>query len=235
MKIEIWSDIVCPFCYIGKRRIENAIANFEHADKIEVEWKSFLLNPDQVSDPSKKTAEYLSESKGWSPEQTRQMISQVTEMAAEEGLTYHIDKAVVANPKDAHRVLQYAKTQGKGDEMKERLLKAYLMDGANIADHGLLVDLATEIGLDKSRVQEVLASDQFADKVAQDIYEAKQIEVRGVPFFVFDNKYGISGAQHPDAFKETLVKAWNNYAQQLPNLEMATSKNDDACDINGDC
>ncbi|HNP18920.1 MAG TPA: DsbA family oxidoreductase [Fulvivirga sp.] len=214
MKIEIWSDIVCPFCYIGKRRIENALAKFRHADKIEVEWKSFLLNPDQVSDPSKTTAEYLSETKGWSYEQTLNSIKQVTQMAAEEGLTYLLEKSVVANPKDAHRVLQYAKTQGKGDKMKERLFKAYFTESANIADHNLLTELAGEIGLDKAKVKQVLDTDEFSDKVAQDIYESRQLEVRGVPFFVLDNKYGISGAQSPEVFKETLEKAWANFEKE---------------------
>ncbi len=235
MKIEIWSDIVCPFCYIGKRRIENALANFEHADKVEVEWKSFLLNPDQVSDPSQKTAEYLAKTKGWTHDQTMQMFNQVSEMAAEEGLTYHLDQAVVANPKDAHRVLQYAKTQNKGDEMKERLFKAYFTESVNIADHNLLVALAGEIGLDTARVKQVLESDEFSDKVAQDIYESRQIEVRGVPFFVLDNRYGISGAQHPDVFKETLQKAWDNFEKNQPELQVESTADGAACDVDGEC
>jgi predicted DsbA family dithiol-disulfide isomerase len=231
MKIEIWSDIVCPFCYIGKRRMENALTNFEHADEIEIEWKSFLLNPDMITDPSKKTVEYLADIKGWSKEQALQMTNQVVAMAEEEGLTYHMDKAVVANPKDAHRVLQYAKTQEKGDEMKERLLKAYFTEGVNIADFSKITELAVEVGLDEATVKEVLQSGQFAEKVQQDIYESQQLGVRGVPFFVLDNKYGISGAQHPDNFTEILNKAWNNYAEQHTNLIASTSN--DACDIEG--
>jgi predicted DsbA family dithiol-disulfide isomerase len=235
MKIEIWSDIVCPFCYIGKRRIENVLAKFEHAHKIEVEWKSFLLNPDMITDPSKKTVEYLAEIKGWSKDQALQMTNQVVAMAEEEGLTYHMDKAVVANPKDAHRVLQYAKTQEKGDEMKERLLKAYFTEGVNIADFSKITELAVEVGLDEATVKEVLQSGQFAEKVQQDIYESQQLGVRGVPFFVLDNKYGISGAQHPDNFTEILNKAWNNYAEELPKSDLVTKKSNDVCDIEGDC
>jgi predicted DsbA family dithiol-disulfide isomerase len=235
MKIEIWSDIVCPFCYIGKRRIENALKNHPHADKIKVEWKSFLLNPDMVSDPNKKNIEYLAEIKGWSLEQAKQITQQVVDMAAQEGLEYNMDIAVVANPKDAHRVIQYAKTIALGDAMKERFLKAYFTEGKNIADFDTITALAVEIGLDADKVKAVLESSEYADKIQYDIYESQQLGVRGVPFFVLDNRYGISGAQHPDVFKETLDKAWDNYVQNQPNLEMVTSEPGDACDIDGEC
>lgn len=234
MKIEIWSDIVCPFCYIGKRRIENALKNHPHADKIEVEWKSFLLNPDMVSDPTKKNVEYLAEIKGWSLEQARQITQQVVDMAAQEGLEYNMDQAVVANPKDAHRVIQYAKTIGLGDAMKERFLKAYFTEGKNIADFDTLTALAVEVGLDADKVKEVLESGEYADKIQYDIYESQQLGVRGVPFFVLDGKYGISGAQHPDVFKDTLDKVWNNYAKENSPLEMINSDGN-ACDIDGEC
>lgn len=235
MKIEIWSDIVCPFCYIGKRRIENALKNHPHADKIKVEWKSFLLNPDMVSDPTKKNVEYLAEIKGWSLEQAKQITQQVVDMAAQEGLEYNMDIAVVANPKDAHRVIQYAKTVSLGDAMKERFLKAYFTEGKNIADFDTITALAVEVGLDADKVKAVLESGEYADKIQYDIYESQQLGVRGVPFFVLDNRYGISGAQHPDVFKETLDKAWDNYVQNQPNLEMVTSTSGDACDIDGEC
>lgn len=235
MKIEIWSDIVCPFCYIGKRRIENALKDHPHADKIEVEWKTFLLNPDMVSDPTKKNVEYLAEIKGWSLEQAKQITQQVVDMAAQEGLEYNMDQAVVANPKDAHRVIQYAKTQGLGDAMKERFLKAYFTEGKNIADFETIKTLAVETGLDADKVKEVLDSGEYAEKIQYDIYESQQLGVRGVPFFVLDGKYGISGAQHPDVFKETLDKAWSNYAQENSPLEMVNSDSKDACDIDGEC
>ncbi len=235
MKIEIWSDIVCPFCYIGKRRIENALKNHPHVDKIEVEWKSFLLNPDMVSDPNKKNVEYLAEIKGWSIEQAKQITQQVVDMAAQEGLEYNMDMAVVANPKDAHRVLQYAKTQGQGDAMKERFLKAYFTEGKNIADFDTITALAVEVGLDANKVKAVLESGEYADKIQYDIYESQQLGVRGVPFFVLDGKYGISGAQHPDVFKDTLDKAWSNYAKEHSPLEMVNSDIGDACDIDGEC
>ena len=235
MKIEIWSDIMCPFCYIGKRRLESALADFEYADQVQIEWKSFLLNPDMVTDPSKSTLEYLSETKGWSKAQTYQVTQQVVEMAAGEGLTYHMDKTVVANAKNAHRLLQLAKTLGKGDEMKERLLKAYFTEGANIDDKSTLTKLATEVGLESGRVHQCLDSNEFSDKVDQDIYESRLIGVRGVPFFVVDRKYGISGAQPKEAFEQTISKAWEDFVTTNPILQVAENQDGSSCDLEGNC
>ncbi|MCR9014833.1 DsbA family oxidoreductase [Aquiflexum gelatinilyticum] len=235
MKIEIWSDIMCPFCYIGKRRLESALADFEYADHVQVQWKSFLLNPDMVTDPSKSTLEYLSETKGWSMAQTKQVSQQVVDMAAAEGLVYHMDKTVVANAKNAHRLLQLAKTLGKGGEMKERLLKAYFTEGTNIDDKATLTALAMEVGLAESRVVECLDSGEFAEKVEQDIYESRLIGVRGVPFFVVDRKYGISGAQPKEVFDETIHKAWEDYVKANPVLQVAESQDGNNCDLEGNC
>ena len=235
MKIEIWSDIMCPFCYIGKRRLESALADFEYADQVQIEWKSFLLNPDMVTDPSKSTLEYLSETKGWSKAQTHQVTQQVVEMAAGEGLTYHMDKTVVANAKNAHRLLQLAKTLGKGGEMKERLLKAYFTEGANIDDKSTLTKLATEVGLESGRVQQCLDSNEFSDKVDQDIHESRLIGVRGVPFFVLDRKYGISGAQPKEAFEQTISKAWEDFVKTNPILQVAENQDGSSCDLEGNC
>ncbi|MCH6233150.1 DsbA family oxidoreductase [Cognataquiflexum rubidum] len=235
MKIEIWSDIMCPFCYIGKRRLESALADFEYADQIQIEWKSFLLNPDMVTDPSKSTLDYLSETKGWSKAQTLQVTQQVVEMAKGEGLTYHMDKTVVANAMNAHRLLQLAKTMGKGGEMKEWLLKAYFTEGANIDDKATLIRLANEVGLNEQRVGQCLDSDEFAEKVEQDIYESRQIGVRGVPFFVLDRKYGISGAQPKEAFDQTINKAWEDFMKTNPILQVVESKDGSSCDLEGNC
>lgn len=236
MKIEIWSDIMCPFCYIGKRRLESAMNDFEFADKIEIEWKSFLLNPDMVTDPQKSTLEYLSKTKGWSLEQTQQITQQVVDMAKEEGLTYHMEKTVVANAKNAHRLLQLAKTMEKGDLMKERLLKAYFTEGKNIDDREVLIQLAQEVGLQKGRVEICLDSDEFLDKVEQDIYESKLIGVRGVPFFVLDRKFGISGAQSKEVFIDTIEKAWKDYVKNNPVLEIMENQDGSSCDVGkGNC
>ncbi|MFD2200659.1 DsbA family oxidoreductase [Shivajiella indica] len=235
MKIEIWSDIMCPFCYIGKRRLEKALKNFEFADQVKIEWKSFLLNPEMVTDPNKNTLEYLSETKEWSLSQTRQITEQVVQMAKEEGLGYQMDKTVVANAKNAHRLLQLAKTLGKGDLMKERLLKAYFTEGKNIDDRSTLVSLALEVGLEKNRVENCLDSDEFAEKVDQDIYESRLIGVRGVPFFVLDRKFGISGAQPVQVFEEAIRKAWEDYVKSNPSLNLIAGEEGTVCDIEGNC
>lgn len=236
MKIEIWSDIMCPFCYIGKRRLESALKEFEFADQVEIEWKSFLLNPDMKTDPSKSTLEYLSETKGWSMEQTREITQQVTEMAEIEGLEYRMDKTIVANAKNAHRLLQLAKTLDKGGELKERLLKAYFIEGANIDDQETLVTFAEEVGIEKEQALSCLNSNEFEDKVDQDIYESRQLGVRGVPFFVLDRKHGISGAQPKEVFTQTLEKAWTEYVKENPVLQFSgSSKEGNSCDSEGNC
>jgi predicted DsbA family dithiol-disulfide isomerase len=235
MKIEIWSDIMCPFCYIGKRRLESALENFEYKNHVEIVWKSFLLNPDMKTDPSKSTAEYLAETKGWSLEQTNQITNQVVEMAEGEGLTYHMSKTVVANAKNAHRLLQLSKTLGKGGEMKESLLKAYFTEGKNIDDFKTLISLAEEVGLEEERIENCLNSNEFADNVEQDILESRQIGVRGVPFFVLDRKFGISGAQPVEVFEDTLNKAWADFVKENPILQMENGDQGNACDIDGNC
>lgn len=206
MKIEIWSDIMCPFCYIGKRRLEAALNQFSAKDEVEITWKSFQLNPDMKTDPEKSINHYLAEIKGWSLEQAKEINKNVTEMAAGEGLKYDFDKAIVANSFNAHRMIQYAKTLGKGEQMEERFFRAYFSEGKNIDDNTVIVDLATEIGLDPSSCREVAASDRYAEAVKRDIQEAAAIGVRGVPFFVFDRKYAVSGAQPVELFIDTLTK-----------------------------
>ncbi|MCW3071084.1 MAG: oxidoreductase [Bacteroidetes bacterium] len=207
MKVEIWSDIMCPFCYIGKRKFEKALEQFEHKGDVEIIWKSFQLNPDMETDPGRNINQYLAEIKGWSLEQAKEMNGRVTQMAEAVGLKYDFDKAIVANSFDAHRLIQLAKTKGKGDLAEERLFKAYFTEGSNIADKETLSAIGTSIGLEPEEVKEVLDSDKFAENVQEDLNESQQIGVRGVPFFVFDRKYAVSGAQESDAFLEVLRKA----------------------------
>jgi predicted DsbA family dithiol-disulfide isomerase len=207
MKVEIWSDVMCPFCYIGKRKFEKALAEFEGKEKVQVEWKSFQLNPGLKTEPGKSITQYLAEIKGWSLEQAKEMNARVTEMAKEVGLNYNFDKAIVANSFDAHRLVQFAKRKELGDQMEEALFKAYFVDGKNTADHATLLSLAVEAGLDETETKAILESGIFADEVEADIELAGQIGVRGVPFFVFDRKYAVSGAQPPEVFLETMRKA----------------------------
>ena len=156
MKIEIWSDVACPFCYIGKRRLEEAMAQFEHKDEVEIEWKSYLLNPDQKSNTGQSLYEYLAEAKGWTMEYTIQVNQQVLAMAEEVGLHYQLDKAVVANSTDAHKLIQLAKSLDKGDLMEEALFKAYFMEGVNLADHAELIPIALTCGIDAETARKAL-------------------------------------------------------------------------------
>ncbi|MET0391836.1 MAG: DsbA family oxidoreductase [Chitinophagaceae bacterium] len=211
MKVEIWSDVMCPFCYIGKRRFERALQQFPHRDSIEVVWKSFQLNPDMQTDPGRNINEYLAEIKGWTLDQAREANNHVTAMALEEGLHYDFDKAIVANSFDAHRLLQLAKTQGKADATEELLFKAYFTEGKNIADHATLAELGTAAGLDPDTVKDMLSSGTYAGGVQQDIYEAQQVGVRGVPFFVLDDRYAVSGAQASETFAGALDRAWSEW------------------------
>jgi len=208
MKIEIWSDIMCPFCYIGKRKFESALSKVEFRDSIDVEWKSFLLNPDIITDPSKSTVEYLADVKNMSVEHAKQMTDQVVQMAAQSGLVFNYDKTVVANTRNAHRLIQMAKVHLLGDKAEEILFEAYFSGGRNMDDRETLIELGEKIGLDPGEVKQMLGSDQFDDKVRQEVFESQQIGVRGVPFFVIDNKYAISGAQPENVFVNALNKAY---------------------------
>jgi predicted DsbA family dithiol-disulfide isomerase len=207
MKVEIWSDVMCPFCYIGKRKFEKALANFEHKDQVIVEWKSFQLNPNLETNPSKNTIEHLAESKGWTLDYTKQTTEHVSNIAKEQGLDFNFEKAVVANSFDAHRLLHLSKKHNLQNECEERLFKAYFVEGKNTADHQVLTNIGLEIGLNQIDITELLQSNLYANEVNNDILQAQQIGVRGVPFFVFGNKYAVSGAQEPETFLGALKQA----------------------------
>lgn len=235
MKVEIWSDVMCPFCYIGKRRFENGLSQFPDRDGIQVEWKSFQLNPSLKTDPSKNINQYLSDIKGISVDEARSMNDGVTAMAAAEGLAYDFDKAIVANSFDAHRLIQFAKTNGLGDAMEERLFRAYFTEGLDTSDHEVLAAIAAEIGLDRTRVHEILAGDEFAEQVERDIYEAQQIGVRGVPYFVFDDKYAVSGAQAAETFLGALTQSWNEHKPRVITAVGSEDATGATCGPDGNC
>jgi predicted DsbA family dithiol-disulfide isomerase len=214
MKVEIWSDVVCPFCYIGKRKFEMALAKFEYKDNIEIEWKSFQLNPDLKTDTNKKTAEALSESKGISVDQANGMINNVVGVAKQVGLDYNFDISKVANTFMAHRFAHIAKSYGKQDEVEEALFKAYFCEGVNLDDLESLLNIGDNIGLPRAEVKVRLESQEADEAVLNDIYEAKQIGVQGVPFFVFDRKYAVSGAQDPQVFLDTLQSAYEEMEEK---------------------
>ena len=207
MKVEIWSDIMCPFCYIGKRHFEKAIAQFEQTHSIEIEWKSFQLDPTIPKSVEKVSVyQYLADAKGISFEESKKMHDNVVQSAKNVGLTYNYDNAIIANSFDAHRMIQFAKSVELGDQVEEALFKAYFTDGKNIGDFNDLMDIGESIGLNKLDLKAVLESEQFANEVKNDISEAQKIGVRGVPFFVFDRKYAVSGAQPISVFIETIEK-----------------------------
>ena len=202
--VEIWSDVMCPFCYIGKRQFEAALAQFPQREQVEVVWRSFQLDPGLQTDPSKSVLQSLAENKGWSLAQTRQAMEQVTQMAASVGLTYDFERAVVANSFDAHRFTHLAKKHGLQNEAEERLFAAYFSEGKNTADHATLTQLGQDIGLQRAELEQALASEAFAEEVRQDIFRARQVGVNGVPFFVFQNKYAVSGARGSELFLQAL-------------------------------
>jgi predicted DsbA family dithiol-disulfide isomerase len=234
MKVEIWSDVMCPFCYIGKRRFEDALAHFEHKDDVEIEWKSFQLNPDMKTNPDISINQYLADVKGWTLDYTRQMNAHVTQMAAEAGLTYNFDKAVVANSFNAHRFSHLAKKHGLGIEAEEQLFRAYFTEGKNIDSEETLIKLGEELGLDPTEIKQTLDSDAYANEVKQDIAEAQYLGIRGVPFFVLNNKYAISGAQAVLVFEETLENAFSEWQKENPKPRFEVIEGE-SCGPDGDC
>lgn len=234
MKVEIWSDIMCPFCYIGKRKFEHAMKDFSHSDQVEVIWHSYQLDPGISYEPGRDLYSYLAERKGQTLEWSKGVHQHVTNMAKEVGLTYDFDRAVIANSFDAHRLIQLSKKYDKGDEAEERLFRAYFTEGKNVSDHATLVELGAEIGLDREEISKTLASDAYAEAVDRDIKEAMQIGVQGVPFFVIDRKYGISGAQPSEAFLQTLEKSFSEWEKQHLVIQMETAQGE-SCGTDGDC
>lgn len=234
MKVEIWSDVMCPFCYIGKRRFEAALQNSAYKNEIDIEWKSFQLNPAMQTDPSVNIDQYLARVKGWSLEQAKEMNAHVTQMAAEAGLTYNFDRAIVANSFKAHRFTHLAKKHGLGNAAEEQLFKAYFTDGKNTDDNNVLIELGTAIGLDAPEIKQTLESDSYADEVRHDIYEAQQLGIRGVPFFVMNRKYGVSGAQAVPVFEQTIEKAFAEWRQANPKPALDIIEGD-SCGPDGSC
>jgi predicted DsbA family dithiol-disulfide isomerase len=214
MAIEIWSDVMCPFCYIGKRKFEKALSQFDHRSNIDIVWKSFQLAPDLKTSPNKTIHQFLAEHKGMSLEQAKGMNDQMTQVAKQVGLNYDFDKAIPANSFNAHRFSHLAKQHGLQNDAEEHLFKAYFTEGKNIDDIPTLIQLGLEIGLNATETKTVLESDQYSNDVRQDIDEAQQVGVRGVPFFVLDKKYAISGAQDSEIFLQAIDTSYHEWLQQ---------------------
>lgn len=208
LTIEVWSDVVCPFCYIGKRELEAALARFPHRERVRVVWKSFELDPDAPDRAPHDTYGMLMERYRITREEAKARVAGVTQRAAGLGLKYDFEKVVVGSSLLAHRLLQYAKAKGKGDAMKERLFRAYFTEGRHLADKPTLVALAKEAGLNADEVRYELEGDAWIREVRADEQEARQIGVSGVPFFAFDRRFAVGGAQSSTVFLQALEKAW---------------------------
>lgn len=208
MRVDIWSDIVCPWCYLGKKRFEQALAGFSHAADVQVTYRSFELDPDAPRGVTAPTVEVLARKYGMSPEQAVQAQRQMEERAAADGLTFRMDGLRSGSTRDAHRLVQFAKDAGRQAEMVERLHRAYFTEQESVFDHDSLIRLGAEAGLDRQAVARMLASDDYTDHVETDEQMAAAIGATGVPLFVIDRKYGISGAQEPATITAVLDKAW---------------------------
>lgn len=236
MKVEIWSDIACPFCYIGKKNYESALQKFADASHIELEWYSFQLDPTIPTEgkPGMSMTAYLEQNKGMPASQIGEMFENISQMGKDAGIEFNFDKAVIANTIHAHRLLQLAKTKGLSNEAEEALFKAYFTDGVDIGNLEELKKIGIAIGLEALDLERVLNSDEFLYEVNQDIREGSNIGVRGVPFFVFDRKYGVSGAQPVNVFLETMNKAFSDWRTRNPVLKMEGAAGG-SCDVSGAC
>jgi len=209
LRIDVWSDVICPWCYIGKRRLETALGQFEHADEVELHWHSFQLDPSIPKGQREPVFAMLATKTGAPPAQVRAMTQQVTDLAAEEGLTYALDRAVSVNTLDAHRLNHLAAHHGLGGQMHERLLKAHLVEAEVLDDLDTLVRLGAEVGVPEDEARQVLQSTKYAGEVDADLQEARRLGANGVPFFVLNRTYGVSGAQSADTFLSALRQAYS--------------------------
>jgi len=216
MEVEIWSDIACPWCYIGKRRFEAALSQFDHADDVNVTWRSFELDPTAPAEDPTPNLERLAAKYGMSVEQAEAAERRVTDTAAGDGLEYHLDQTRIGSTFDGHRIVQLAKRHGLQDAMKERLFRARFTDGKLVSDPETLVSLATQVGLPEAEVRETLASDQFAEDVRADEQTAREFGISGVPMFVVDRQFGASGAQPPEQLLALLQHGWENSGSDQP-------------------
>jgi predicted DsbA family dithiol-disulfide isomerase len=231
MQVEIWSDFMCPFCYIGKRRFEAALENFPNKKEIEVVFRSFELDPNAERDVSHNIHDLIAAKYGMSWEEAKATNDNIVEQAQALGLTYHFDTMILTNTFDAHRLTHFADRYGKMNEMAERLFKAYFTDSLHIGDHEALASLAAEVGLDQEEAAQMLAGHDYTKEVRDDEQEAGRLGVRGVPFFVINRKYAISGAQPSEVFLEALQKAWD----EAKPLTILNEPNGDAACVDGVC
>lgn len=227
MHVEIWSDIACPWCYVGKRRFEAALAGYEHRDEVAVTWRSFELDPDAPAERPHDGATHLAEKYGMTREEALAMHARMTETAAQDGLELRFDRARGGNTFDAHRLIHLAAAHGEQDAMKERIMRAYLTEGELVSDHATLERLALEVGLPGEDVRAVLGGDRYAAEVRDDERTAAQLGIRAVPFFVVDRAIGASGAHPPAQLVELLRQA------RAANPPVAVAPSGETCAVDG--
>ncbi|HEU5148072.1 MAG TPA: DsbA family oxidoreductase [Chryseosolibacter sp.] len=218
MKIDIWSDVRCPFCYIGKRKFERALEKFEHRAKVQVVWHSFQLDPQLKTQTEVHAYDYLAKVKGITYEQAVEMHERVIDIGAEVDINFAFDRVIVANSFNAHRLIQLAKVKDVADAAEEALFKAHFVEGKNIDDQEVLVHIGEELSIPVDEVRTMLLSEDFAAEVQKDESLARSIGIRGVPFFILMDKYAVSGAQAPETFLQALTKVWNETQSTAANV-----------------
>ena len=233
MKINIWSDIHCPFCFVGKRKFEKALEKFPHAEQLEITWHSFQLDPNLVTQTDINPYEYFAKAKGITVERAKAMHSGAEMAGKEAGIDFNFDDSKVANSFKGHLMIQLSKTKNLVNEMEEALFEAQFLDEKNIDNEETLINIAKSIGFSEEEAKNALQSDELAYLVKQDMQLAAQLGINAVPFFVINDKYGISGAQQPELFLEALEKTWTEFSNGDKGLQLINSG--DSCDIDGKC
>lgn len=233
MKVDIWSDVRCPFCFVGKRKFEKALQQFPHADNISITWHSFQLDPTLKTQPNRDAMDFFTEAKNISLAQAEQMHEHAKKAGKEAGIDFNFEHQKVANSFRAHLLIQLAKTKNLGNEIEEALFHAQFIDAKNIDDVPTLVQIGKSVGLDENEIQDALVSDDFKYRVNEDQQMAQQLGINAVPFFVLNDKYGVSGAQQPELFLEVLQKAYDEFAKGDGDLKILSQG--DHCDCNGNC
>ena len=232
MRIDIWSDVACPFCYIGKATLDKALQDFDHRDSVDLVYHSFLLNPGQAVEPKGDLHDYLSKKMGVSREQAQAMNQQVSARANEVGLAWNMDQTIPTNLIDAHRLLHFAAEHGRQQQLLNLMFSAYFTEGRHLGHADVLAELAEQAGLDRAQALEVLQSERYLVEVQNDVDHAHRLGIQGVPFFVINDKYGISGAQPQPIFTQALQQAWQDeHPLQMVGLAEDATCTDDACTI----
>ncbi len=229
VNIEIWSDVVCPFCYVGKKKLEQAIQQLKAEDKVEVIWHSFQLDPDFPKGESIPSTPYLSERKGYPIEQVKAMSEHLRIQGKSYGIDFNFNQALTFNTMDAHRLIQWAKTVGKSDALKEALMKAYFTDGMDLSKKGNLIAVCKSLGLDSDKAKKIMESDAFEEEVQQDLYQSRQLTIRGVPYFLINESLTISGAQSDEIFESVISSALKEVKAE------SNDSSEGVCLPDGDC